>query len=506
MIDLLKHGTTIRTLQGTGEIILEDETRLACEFSFVQYTNSQMRLACDLTEDANVNPKSIQLGNALWAEPTPNIRFEGRSDEAALHVQRSYYRGNNYGDSVSPAKPFLIFSVQQAEITALDLVDTEDIHRHPKVHHANFHLLNFEFPDFLMETTQADNHLGIEQEHIWLDVFNKAIVLKPVDNYDSIIQGLSATNEAGVTAEAVTIFSAGETTKGVRRQMINLSGVLSLLQGTRVNWIGYDLVSRSGQVLYSYVYGAASSRFKPNNSIFNDRTTRQPTASFLKRAIEPMCHHFAQADRDWKIYKAINQFNDARIEKSFIEFRGLKLVGCIEAVRHHYLNRVDREFIVSPSSRFDDSFNEKGNKRVLQWFLTKILSDLNDDHTNMLMSNAKSMNRYPFRRALREMCQEIGFYGSNNKEAEKSIESFVAVRNSLVHRGDFLLADDADEDMEDETVQEAVKDVRVMQYRFLRQFVGFFLLSVLKCPHHPEVFPGTPPQLRQNLTPSDNPS
>ena len=411
-----------------------------------------------------------------------------------IRVTGSRPAGGLYDYSLSPFNIEPILTVTHAEIIQYgngnDCTAECPNLRHAEVHFLRFHLLNLELPDFTEQTTQSDNGIGITQPHVWLDVFGKAIALEPVKGYRAVIEDLSATEGSATTVLASISILPDETIEDIQSQIKALTAVLSLVQGTRVNWIGYDIVSRQDKVIYSYVYNAASSQFKAHNSVFSVEFVVHLGASRWKSIVEPMCEHFKLAEHDWRIYSAINLFNDARMEKSFLEFRGLKFAGCIEALRHEFLRRHDREFIIAPSNLFDDAFKAKENKQAFKDLLLSLVPNATLEQLEMLINNAQGINRYPFRRALREMCKEIGFYGDQTHKAasETSLATFVAIRRLSGAYRRILMP------MGQATMMKRLSKLGGNNLRFLEQFTGHFLLALLCCPKHSHLFKGLPPE------------
>ena len=226
--------------------------------------------------------------------------------------------------------------------------------------------------------------------------------------------------------------------------------LLTLACGCRVNWLFYDVTDLSGASLRSHHRDAITKPFGTLRLISSEPP--EDIASFLERSYPIYKSEF---DR-WELNKAIEAYNDAKIETDYLEFRALKLVVVMEHLRGRYAKEQGK-VNVFPQETFDARLvvlKETVKKSVQQWLPEAAAAQI-----EMLTNSVEGMNWYPFRRAIKEMYCEVGLQVSSRDRGR-----FVDIRNELVHRMDFPGNRDSD----------------WRHYQFLMNLIGKTLLAILR--------------------------
>lgn len=188
--------------------------------------------------------------------------------------------------------------------------------------------------------------------------------------------------------------------------------------------------------------------------------------------------NFEAKNKDWNLESVIYAFLDAEPEKSYLDISGQSLAICMEMLRARYL-AINSKTHTIPKADFDDVFEEL--KINMAEKLTELFPDADDKQIRAMTSHLRGINYYPFRRALTEMCREIGFESkqesvrATKKATDQVISSFISTRNSLIHYGSFAVPENAIERWDEGRRIEA----QWQQHQSLERFVAGVLAALL---------------------------
>ena len=244
--------------------------------------------------------------------------------------------------------------------------------------------------------------------------------------------------------------------------------MLTLAQGSLISWINYDVMAVTEKTLTSYCRDRGTRVYTPYY-VINPSDVSQTTA--LTAFIEGAYPHFPAAVDKWNFEHVYEQYIAAKSESTVIEGRGIGLVVCIEMLKAQYLLRHNKERVIS-ESLFDSRTDKR--KGLLLEALKQVFDDVEVEKLEIMLKNRKSLNYYPFRQVLTEMCKEVGL-----EITKDDVGKTVDLRNKLVHEGYYV---GKKEDHKVVYSSSSKYGDAYQQYFFLDDLVGRFLLATLGVP------------------------
>jgi len=316
-----------------------------------------------------------------------------------------------------------------------------------------YHLTNLNFTGIDKYVEQGDGWMNCGLG-LSLDCDGVAVEVRPLLDRANTARDLAARRTAGITAKAIVTPTAGFAAVEVEGRIDALCRLLSFVSGTTVTWVFRDAVDSQGKVVQG------ECRVVRLKEYVDARILDTAHGHILKRFITDAYPKLSDAERDWDFRNALDLFIDAKATDEALPSKGLKVVVCLELLKASFLARhPERENIVSPA---EFRKRRKSNKDVLDSALRALFGDdCPEDLMSRLRPKLSELNRPSFREVLTAMCKEVGL-----DKSEAALKSFVAVRNRLVHRGNYF----------DES-GEYGKPVR--QFTFISHFMNDFFLALL---------------------------
>ncbi len=489
--DIREGGKIIRSHRGRGCIHANNGALLRCSFHLVQYADGDIRVFCpvSINDTGRLRPQNgMGLDLNMVDE---NSTFEGTTREGLRVELRGFIvtKRSLHSTAGKPVEIGFVLDPTHAELT-------RDTTEPPS--HIRFQLVNFDFITIPGARIVHPSGMSCDDPVLPVTCNGRAMFLQNSSGRD-VVKQLEANNGVDVTCEALAFLSALEEVEAIEKDISLLCVLLTLLQGTRINWVNYDVMGASGEIVSSVCQNAVTRPFS-SNTILN-RVDPAPFhqrygGQYLQDLIERMCPRLIELEEAWELRGLINTYNDAVSEQDFVELRGLKIGGCMEILRARFLALKDEVHLVRPHSKFLKVVPEL-KKRVLK-DLKELLPDEDSENLKMMINHLQGANYYPFRRALRGLLEEIGLKGGGTtpkevkKATEAAISAFISIRDQLVHTGEFLVPTEADG--EAGWSQERILSARWNQLQFMERFVGCVLVSLLGWP---QTLPAPPDMLAE---------
>ena len=276
-------------------------------------------------------------------------------------------------------------------------------------------------------------------------------IIRPVSDYKNIINDIEYTRDVAVTAD-ILVDGSIENKDKIIHIVDNICRLLSLAKGTKINWISYTIENNDGEILEKYY----SNRVTKSYSVLRLISYENPID--LKNYVESTYANYINKLNDWKFDIIIEEFIDAVKEGDYLEFRGLKLAVTMEFILGKYKSLNNCEFYI-PEDEFDKNKIDSRIKKALKYALQDILLP---EQIVSLSKGTKGLNRRIFRESLVKLYKNLKI--TLSKEEKEKIESFIKLRNNLVHRSDF---------------QPFKEPISWNNYRFMLAFVSKIILGLL---------------------------
>jgi len=409
MLALDKCGNIVREYAGDGTLKTATEGRVACSFRLVQMANGSIYADCRAEDDPHVVFGKLKPGtNAEFAGTTDN----GYQVNAKGIILSATLSGRRTTEPAATSARVRLLCEASVSVSAHDVLAPAS---------AQFSLVNFEFTGtqgFTIVHGDGSKSMGLQ---LPLELGDRVVTLRRVDDYDEVLRALRAIRGVDVTCHATMPISSLDDLHDAREVVDTLCKLLTLARGTQVVWINCDVRSISGQVTKSCLRDAVTKRFGTLSTIGPDE--RKRTKAFVEAAFPRV----AEVNDLWNLHAVVTTLTDAKSEGDCLESRALKLAVCIEMLRARFLDRQDRLAILDTEA-FNSALPEI--RKRLRGVLQEVLGETNGLALELMANNAAGMNHYPFRRALREMCEEVGL---NLSSARRGL--LVNLRNTLVHEG-----------------------------------------------------------------------
>jgi hypothetical protein len=205
--------------------------------------------------------------------------------------------------------------------------------------------------------------------------------------------------------------------------------LLSLAQGTKINWIlAEGCVDRDVVSVTNHRDGIIKRH--GHLTLVDPRYTEQ----FLQTTISS----FISKQQAWSLRRElIDSYLDAKSEGDYLESRAIKLAATIERFKRIFIQATGYEDLAVSNEVFKDALPD------LEAALKTVLRNhrLNSKQTNLVCKNLAGANRKPFGNIIAKMHQHFQLPIS---DADRNL--FVSCRNSLVHDGRFYCESASDED------------------------------------------------------------
>jgi hypothetical protein len=401
---LVEYGECLSIYRGHGTLTLEGGEKFDCQFEAGQLTSAQVLLVCDFL------PPSIFFMDIL-----PR-RFEGVTPEG----YRIYASSGMFHRSSGNWAAFYLdeILVQMAE--------------YQQTNHLRFGITNFEFIG-TEPTRRSDNYF---YHTLPLNLQNNSqttkVLIEPLELYEKIMKRVKLLKNIEVTCEAI-VDTIPDGDIGQAREVINdLCYILSVAQGTKVQWVYCDQYSVEGKLIKRTHSSRITKPYCPLKIIHPSAGGGKETKGF----IEQVYATYVNKRERYKLGKGtIDAYLDAKAEADYLEMRGIKLVVAMEILKSVFIEQphapmkgyvIEEEKFKELSPRFCEAMDE---------FLQT--EKIHRDYRKAMCNDKKvlELNRRSFAYFLKKLCRHIDL-GIN----EDDVRLFIQCRNKLVHYGRFYCA------------------------------------------------------------------
>lgn len=412
---VLDYGIALRRYRGVGTLHYPTEPPSEVEFDAGQLQNGDVLAVCTYGGFSAQHFFPIN-----HEDPTS---FEGTTQEGWRVSSVDEIRQTNYLPQTREPGSYDAFHLRGMSVLRADLPNDKSTHY-------RFGLVNFNVMGtrrVVVHRDSGDWHtLGLPVELKCGDRTVSAVIAQ-VEDGDEKYRRVMTLKCYDVLSELICDFTPDVASSDLENAISDLCVTLSVLRGTRVQWIYRErwVQNTLVDVLHRSRLTRAYAPLSPVGSAYEHRDN---TARFIATAMDRL-----PGLRSRYISRGVvDAYLDAKAERDFLQTRGAKIAVAIEKLKDAFLATPDAtvsEFIVA---------REKWAEVVpsIHAATTRILEDAGVARSDMdlVASRAKieGLNRASFRRTLKGLCQSIGL-----KPPRNEIELFIASRDQLVHTGQF---------------------------------------------------------------------
>lgn len=479
MDNLQDLGKIIQNYEGRGTVTIGPQVHLQnIPFILVQFIDGRIYMDCDIYTATRDHKDMFEGLHRHYSVTTD----EEREEAVRFGKVGTFEALASTGERLSVA--YLILTGLYTNIT---------FSADPPADHHSFHLRFFcKDATFATASPESPNHVRFALVNLEYDpsegftgyesawqrslpqgpprLGDRVVTITPVGDYWNIIRNLVATKGVDITCEATIPVHEVAELPALETVMDDLCLLLTLARGTRVDWLNYEVVSASGAVLRTRCYNhERATRFGADALIDPHNTVH--TKQFLEVAYPRL----AAMREMWDIEHAINLYTDAQADQDIRASRGLKLAITMEVLRARFL---------APRQNGGRLLNERFAlvadtiKAHVQEAVAELMKELGttpqteasdgltwETVSTYMTDNVPNLDFYSFKKALRAMYMSVGLDPTADA-TKKQLTKFVDLRNGLVHTGAFSGS--------------AKYGSPAEQFKFLSEFVGEFLLEILR--------------------------
>jgi hypothetical protein len=255
------------------------------------------------------------------------------------------------------------------------------------------------------------------------------VKIEQVVDYDEATRRLPGRHSVHVTAEVIVprsvAFDAAQDLVG------DLCSVLSLAQGTLVNWIFCEQRDAAGQAVFAVHHPAVTRGYSGALPLIDPRSPKE-----MPTFVEAVFGRFRELKTSYQLPVVSRACSDVRTT-GFLETRCLQLLSIMEFVIGRNAVFGGQEFIMD-----DRQFQKRlgALKRAISELLCLAFPELGKQKANRMTEHLRGLNFTTFRRRLRGAATSFGVHLDNEQ-----VEAIAATRNELVHRAAFATDDEMKE-------------------------------------------------------------
>src|SRR6266568_3433347 len=162
------------------------------------------------------------------------------------------------------------------------------------------------------------------------------ISIEPVKNYEVLARRLRVLKTIEVTCEVVGNVPLEGNAEFLEKAVENLCYLLSVAQGTKIQWIYCDQYNEEG-ILLSRRHGTRVTKvYCPLNIL--DQNNNRETKAFIEGTYSTYVVNRNRYEFDGG---TIDAYLDAKAENDYLELRGIKLAVAMEALKAVFLKQPD---------------------------------------------------------------------------------------------------------------------------------------------------------------------
>jgi hypothetical protein len=263
---------------------------------------------------------------------------------------------------------------------------------------------------------------GAGPEMLPLALPDGTVTIEQVPDYDHVRTELRGRHAVRVTGEVCVPRSV---TFDMARELVSdLCSVLSLAEGTLVNWIFCEQRDADGNPLFAVHHPAVT---RPYNGALPLIDPRPPHE--MPTFVEGVFGRYRDLKESYRLGATTRAWVDVRTT-GFLETRCLQLLSVMEFVIGRVAVLNGREFIMD-----DDTFQAKLGplRRAISDVLCLAFPSLAKQAATRMTEHLRGLNFTTFKRRLREAANEFRV-----ELDQADVEAITATRNELVHRAGFV--------------------------------------------------------------------
>lgn len=440
MVDETYESNIVRSFSGIGILKIDNKESIKVDFSILQHNDSSIIANCNACV-------SVDLDSSLIYKP---VTLEGKIEKSSLavtlkaRIQRvSYTSTGKDGD--------IVLMGSHIRIGELPIKFPVSAH---------FHITNLEFSGTSFVLAEHNNGLSKVKRSIHclpLTIEEVQVKLKQMSDYSENLLFAKETRSIAATTELSFSITQEADLEKVQEFADNICLILSLARGSRIYAMNCEIRNSSGAALYFIGRRLPRKGLGMQSIKVIDPLWPLGTQRFLEHCYTYIC----RANDEWAFDKAVDLYLDAKREGDEFELWGLKMVICMEFLHAQYLARVGEQTVLKP-----EQFNGRAQRCIKQHLeigIRKAVEGITKEQIDAMLKKVKELNRPSFRDSLITLNSQVGA-----RLSETAVGRFVAIRNSLVHRGTFCRVDKYGSTSE--------------QYNFLNDYVCRFMFGILGNP------------------------
>src|SRR5258708_9375623 len=286
------------------------------------------------------------------------------------------------------------------------------------------------------------------------------LLIQPLENYERVIDHVRLLKMIDVTCEAIGFLTEQTQTEQLTETVDNLCYLLSVAQGTKINWLYQTFFSQEGACLLKIHQSYIVKAFKAQSLISH---LQLPT--FIESTYS---EYVTNRERYQLNTRVIDLYLDALAESDYLQARGMKLAIALEAIKAVF-TKLDSD-PVEENTLTGSAFQRLRKELCKQ--IPPLLEKLNlarDGLAQKLCDKLPELRRRAFNELLDDIFARIHFQ-IDGEEKERFIQS----RNKLVHQGRFYCEAQAQKAQTSPSQQDMV-----MEYLFLVSIMDRVILKLL---------------------------
>ena len=307
--NLLTHyGTCIVQYHGHGELTLRGGKKLGCKFEVGQLNDGETIMLCDFSP-------SVQ-----FLQDLSESSFEGTTLEG-YKVTANKARPMNYLPEIPAGCSGSWESILWHDISVQILLGD-------KANRINFGITNFEFSGTEGCTISDGKKLRLSNFCILPINIEGAtnLSIRKLKDYDKIMRRLSTLKNIDVTCEIEATLSEDNCIDKLKEIIDNLSYLLSVARGTKIQWIYYNLYNNEGKLISRTHFSRITRPYCPLPVIDPSIEGRNETKDFIENAYPIYLKKREAYNLD---HGFIDVYLEGKAEDNFLQTRGVKLAVAI---------------------------------------------------------------------------------------------------------------------------------------------------------------------------------
>jgi hypothetical protein len=405
MSDLTDYGKIARKYIGRGRLFQVDDSNAECDFEIAQYTNADIILMCKFYEHVMKRPESGELKFEGLTTEGKHVHLEGQ----AINIQSESTLVNKISEM---KRIFSFHGATRLQVGEYNLTQSLKI---------KFAVTNFIFIGTTVE--ESTQRLCL----LPISVNDKVILIRQLPNYKDIVDSLKLRG-VDVTSELTLTIENSDELQGILKSVDILCRLLTIARGTLINWIYFDIILPSDEIIFSQHEPRITARYSSALPLI-DKMASEETDLFLDLCFE----NYRIINENYSLDQVLSAFVDARRADSFIVTRGLALVAIIEFLAGTFAR------INGNATFMDENFFNSKQKLLVERFkklVNETFPDLPKEKRESLAAKWQGFNYPSFQTNLKNILKHfcVPF-------EKQELRNFVKTRNSLVHEAKFRSSD-----------------------------------------------------------------